>query len=239
MEASTRVPAHRAMWNPVAPVGRSWRRLRRRPRAMQVRTAVIVVAIVVALVAWLAFAPSGTPGGSGAAGASEVAERDQPSSDPREPGEHERPRRLQGGDQRRLPRGRDQQPGGQGRVRAGQGVQRAGRRHQPLRQPDQQVRWDQRAQDQPDDRSVRPDQRRQHAGAVPAVDRGQPGGVRGGGRDRDLDRRQPTVRRAAGTDPAPECLVHHDELDQLGLALPVVDRARTWRRCWRPPCSGG
>jgi hypothetical protein len=72
MEASTQVTARRAMWNPVAPVGRSWRRLRRRPRAMQVRTALIVVAIVVGLVTWLAFAPSGTPGGSGAAGAAEV-----------------------------------------------------------------------------------------------------------------------------------------------------------------------
>jgi hypothetical protein len=60
----------RISWNPLAPLGRSWRRLRRRPRLMQWRTALIVVAIVVGLVAWLAFAPSGTPGG-GAAGAAE------------------------------------------------------------------------------------------------------------------------------------------------------------------------
>ena len=71
MEVHTGMPGHLTMWNPAAPVARSWRRLRRRPRAMQVRTAIIVVAIVVGLVAWLAFAPSGTPGGTGAAGAAE------------------------------------------------------------------------------------------------------------------------------------------------------------------------
>jgi hypothetical protein len=54
-------------------LGRSWRRLRRRPRATQVRTALIVIAIVVGLVAWLVLAPAGTPGGSGTAGAAEVA----------------------------------------------------------------------------------------------------------------------------------------------------------------------
>ena len=74
MEASTEVSAPRgALHHPLAPLGRSWRRLRRRPRAMQVRTAVIVIAIVVGLLAWLTLAPSGTPGGPGAAGAAEVA----------------------------------------------------------------------------------------------------------------------------------------------------------------------
>ena len=73
MEASVEVPAHRGVWNPAAPVGRSWRRFRRRPRAMQVRTVLIVLAIVVGLVTWIVFAPSGTPGGSGAAGAAEPA----------------------------------------------------------------------------------------------------------------------------------------------------------------------
>ncbi|HEX4175266.1 MAG TPA: hypothetical protein VHY81_05050, partial [Acidimicrobiales bacterium] len=71
MEGSTQVPGHLTMWNPLAPIGRSWRRFRRRPQAMQIRTALIVVAIVVGLVAWLAFAPSGTPGAAGAAGAAE------------------------------------------------------------------------------------------------------------------------------------------------------------------------
>ncbi len=69
MESSTHLAGHRAMWNPMAPIGRSWRRLRRRPRAMQIRTALVVVGVVVALMVWLAFAPSGTPGGSGSAGA--------------------------------------------------------------------------------------------------------------------------------------------------------------------------
>jgi ABC-type branched-subunit amino acid transport system substrate-binding protein len=63
---SIRVP------NPLAPVGRAWRRLRRRPVAMQVRTAVIIVAVVVALVLWLAMAPVGMPGSPLGAGASEV-----------------------------------------------------------------------------------------------------------------------------------------------------------------------
>src|SRR3984957_15555237 len=74
MEASIEVPAHRGVASHlVAPLGRSWRRLRRRPRATQLRTALIVVAIVVGLVAWLVLAPSGTPGGSSDAGAAEVA----------------------------------------------------------------------------------------------------------------------------------------------------------------------
>ena len=74
MEASMEVPADRgAGFHPLAPVGRSWRRLRRRPRAMQVRTAIIIIAIVVGLVAWLVMAPAGTPGGSSGAGAAEVA----------------------------------------------------------------------------------------------------------------------------------------------------------------------
>ncbi|HVA07906.1 MAG TPA: ABC transporter substrate-binding protein [Acidimicrobiales bacterium] len=58
--------------SPLAPVSRAWRRLRRRPPAMQVRTLLIVVAVVVGLVAWLVLAPAGTPGGPTGAGASEV-----------------------------------------------------------------------------------------------------------------------------------------------------------------------
>jgi hypothetical protein len=74
MEASMEVSAHRGVaFHPLAPLGRSWRRLRRRPRATQLRTALIIIAIVVGLVAWLVLAPAGTPGGSGNAGAAEVA----------------------------------------------------------------------------------------------------------------------------------------------------------------------
>jgi hypothetical protein len=73
-EASMEVSARRGTaLHPLAPLGRSWRRLRRRPRATQVRTAVIIIAIVVGLIAWLVLAPAGTPGGSGTAGAAEVA----------------------------------------------------------------------------------------------------------------------------------------------------------------------
>ena len=54
MEASMEVPAQQgASFRPLAPLGRSWRRLRRRPRATQIRTALIAIAIVVGLVAWL------------------------------------------------------------------------------------------------------------------------------------------------------------------------------------------
>jgi hypothetical protein len=70
------MPAHTGslrLPNPLTPVGRAWRRLRRRPLAMQVRTVLIVVAVVVTLILWLALAPSGTPGGSEGAGASEVS----------------------------------------------------------------------------------------------------------------------------------------------------------------------
>jgi hypothetical protein len=58
--------------NPLRPIGRSWRRFRRRPRAMQIRTVLIVVAVVVALIVWLALAPSGTPGSAEGAGAAVV-----------------------------------------------------------------------------------------------------------------------------------------------------------------------
>ncbi|HUC04039.1 MAG TPA: ABC transporter substrate-binding protein [Acidimicrobiales bacterium] len=60
------------LYNPLTPVGRAWRRLRRRPLTMQVRTVLIVVAVVVGLVLWLAMAPSGTPGAPNLAGASVV-----------------------------------------------------------------------------------------------------------------------------------------------------------------------
>jgi ABC-type branched-subunit amino acid transport system substrate-binding protein len=57
---------------PLRPLGRSWRRLRRRPRAMQVRTVLIVLAVVVGLIVWLTLAPSGTPGSPEGAGAAVV-----------------------------------------------------------------------------------------------------------------------------------------------------------------------
>jgi hypothetical protein len=58
--------------NPLRPLGRSWRRFRRRPRAMQIRTVLIVLAVVVGLVIWLTLAPSGTPGSPEGAGAAVV-----------------------------------------------------------------------------------------------------------------------------------------------------------------------
>ena len=44
--------------NPLRPIGRSWRRLRRRPPAMQIRTVLIVLGVVVGLIVWIALAPS-------------------------------------------------------------------------------------------------------------------------------------------------------------------------------------
>jgi len=82
MGATVDVSAHRGRINPLASLGRSWRRLRRRPLAMQLRTLAIVIAIVVGLVAWLVLAPSGTPGGAGSAGAAEVASAAAPAGTP-------------------------------------------------------------------------------------------------------------------------------------------------------------
>jgi hypothetical protein len=74
MEASMDISPQRTTLrlNPLAPVARSWRRLRRRPALMQWRTVGLIVAVVVALIVWLAMAPSGVPGGSTPAGAAEA-----------------------------------------------------------------------------------------------------------------------------------------------------------------------
>ncbi len=66
--------------NPLAPLGRSWRRLRRRPLAMQVRTVLLIVAVILGLVLWIDLAPSSVPGGAGAAGAAEAATQPTPVS---------------------------------------------------------------------------------------------------------------------------------------------------------------
>jgi hypothetical protein len=49
-------------FKPTAPFGRTWRRLRRRPAAMQIRTIVMILAVIITLVVWIILAPSGTPG---------------------------------------------------------------------------------------------------------------------------------------------------------------------------------
>ena len=58
--------------NPLRPLGRSWRRLRRRPRAMQIRTVLIVVAVVVGLVSGWPWRRRGRRGRPKAAGAAVV-----------------------------------------------------------------------------------------------------------------------------------------------------------------------
>ena len=153
-------------------------------------------------------------------------------------GQHERTRRQREDDQRRVPRRRDQQRSGSFRVLDGQGVQRADGSHQPLRQPDQQLRRHQRAQDQPDDRQLRSGEQRQHAVALPAMDTGEPTRVRRRRRHRDLGRGQPALRHRAGPDPADQRVEHHHQLDADGLPLPVVDRTRPGAGAVPPPCSG-
>jgi hypothetical protein len=61
-----------SMMRPLTPFGRAWRRLRRRPPAMQIRTILMILAVIIGLLVWLAMAPTGTPGSADDAGASEV-----------------------------------------------------------------------------------------------------------------------------------------------------------------------
>src|SRR4051794_38534843 len=53
-------------WRPGAAVARSWRRFRRRPTVMQVRTAAVVVAVFAGTTAWVATAPADRGGQSDA-----------------------------------------------------------------------------------------------------------------------------------------------------------------------------
>ena len=225
MEPSMEVSAHQGPFNPLAPLGRSWRRLRRRPRAMQVRTAVIVIAIVVGLVAWLVLAPSGTPGGAGSAGAAEVASAAAPAGTPVNQASTSTrgvsateinvvfPVVAVNSEAGRFGFAQDKEYNEQtaainlyvDQINKDGGVN--GRKINPMI-----VSFDPREQ-------------REHAGAVPAVDPGQPAGVRGDRRHRDVDGRRPAVPDRAGTHPSHQRLVHHHELDADGLALPVVDGA--------------
>ena len=238
MEGSTQVPAHLAMWNPLAPIGRSWRRLRRRPRALQIRTALIVVAIVVGLVAWVVFAPSGTPGGTGGAGAAEVASASSTTATP----VSQASTSTRGVSKTEInvvfPVVAVNSQAGKFGFADGQGVQRADPRHQPLREPDQQVRRDQRSQDQPDDRAVRPEQRGQQQALCRQWTQGRPGRLRRRRRHRHLDRRRPALRDPAGTDAADQRLVDDHQLDQPRLALSVVDRGRHGARPGRDRAVG-
>ncbi len=103
-------------------------------------------------------------------------------------------------------------------------VRRADQGHQLLRQPGQQVRRHQRAQDPPDHHQLRPHQRVVHAGPVQDLDRGFAGRLRRAGRHRGLDRRQPAVHHPGGPHALHRAVDHGHQLDQPGFALPVVDR---------------
>ena len=55
----------------------------------------------------------------------------------------------------------------------------------------------------------------------------------------DLDGRQRALRHPGGQDADDRPVDDGHELDQPGLALPVVDRSRPGRRSSAPRCSGG
>ena len=226
MEASTEVSAHRGAPNPLAPLGRSWRRLRRRPLAMQLRTVAIV-------------SPSSSgwwPGSSwrrrahraapGSAGAAEVASA---------PATGGTPLSAASTSTRGISANTinvvfpvvaiNSEAGRFGFAQDKEYNEQTAAINLYVNQINN-VRWHQRAQDQPDDRQLRSGEQRQHAVALPAMDAGQPGRVRRRRRHRDVGRGQPALRHRAGPHPADQRVVHHDQLDADGLPLPVVDRAR-------------
>ena len=128
--------------------------------------------------------------------------------------------------QRGLPGGVPQLPGRAGGLRLGCRVRGADQGHRSLRQADQRHRGDQRPQDQSDHHHLRPDQRVGDAGTVQDLDRGVAGRLRRAGRPGGLDRGRPAVHHPGGPHPVHRPVEHGDQLDQSGLALPVVDRAR-------------
>ena len=131
-----------------------------------------------------------------------------------EPGQHEHARCQRHGDQRGVPGRRHQQPGraGSASPRTRSTTSRRRRSTSTSNQINNGGGINGRKIN-PMIVQLRPDQRRQHAVAVPAVDPGQPAGLRGGRRHRDLDGRQPALRDPAGAHPAHQRLVHHDQLD--------------------------
>ena len=238
MEASTGVSAHRGPFNPLAPLGRSWRRLRRRPRAMQVRTALIVIAIVVGLVAWLVLAPSGTPGGAGSAGAAEVASTTSPAVTP--PSQADTSTRgvskteinvvfpvvavnsLAG----RLGFAEDKEYNEQipaihlyvNQVNNAGGID--GRKINTII-----TQFD-------------PTNDANMQALCRAVDAGEPACLRCGRRHRDVDGHQPAVRHPAGPYAVDQRLLSDDRLDKPRLALLVVDRTRHGPRAVRGRFNG-
>ena len=121
--------------NPLRPIGRSWRRLRRRPRAMQLRTVLIVLGGRRRACHLARPRSVGSPGCAAVVPVALVGV--DVDADAGEPGQHQHAWRHRPRHQCGLPCGRHQQRGRAVRVRRGQGIQRAGLRHPPLREPDQ------------------------------------------------------------------------------------------------------
>ena len=217
-------------------LGRSWRRLRRRPRATQVRTAVIIVAIVVGLVAWLVLAPSGS--GGGVAGAAEPALNSSSTATPPSQADTSTRGVSKTAINVVFPVVAINSEAGQARLRPGQGVQRADDGDPPLREPGERQRGDQRAQDQPDDRtsSTRP--------TTPTCNRSASNGPRGarpssrsstvsGRGSRTTSSASPsrgTRRSSAPGRPRPT--------GRTSARRTCGGRAPTWPRSCPPPCNG-
>ena len=214
--------------NPLAPVGRTWRRLRRRPRAMQIRTVLIVLAVVVGLVVWLVPGPVGDAGlgagrrgqrGAVTAASATVTPVSQASTSARGVTAH--------AINVVFPVVAHQQRGRAARPRRGQGVQRADQGHPPLREPDQPGGRDPRPQDQSDHRQLRPHRRRPSMRALcKQWTQGSPpvfaviDGIGTWTGDNQLCvTQQGHTPMIGGVDDG-------HQLDPIGLALPVVDRGR-------------
>ena len=222
-------------WNPFAALSRSWGHFVRRPRRTQLRTIVLIGAVVAGVAVWLATSPSSTSSGS-AATASPTTTHAAGGPTPVERGEHldqGDPRKL---DQRGVPGRLAQLARWPGRVCRRPRVRRADQGDPVLRQADQRQRRDQRASHQSDHHQLRPDQRIGDPRPLQDLDRRIAGGLRGARRDRRLDGRQPALHHPGRPDALHRWVEHRDQLDQPGLALPLVDRTRPRGD---PPGGGG
>ena len=127
---------------------------------------------------------------------------------------------------RGLPGGFAQLTGRPGGFRRGRRVRGADQGHQALRETGQPGWGHRRPEDRSHHQRLRPDQRNADAVIVQDLDTGVTGGLRRAGRPRGLDRGQPALRNPGRPYPSHRRVVDGHQLDQGGLALPLVDRSR-------------